>query len=92
MRAHLLLVSNEPKNIVQSLSRDAEPEWVPSRIRVAEAARTGAGAGESGEQRSGEGRGQRDSIADGTALRCGRVGSRHFRSPEYSSPGLFVFI
>ena len=33
---------------------------------------------ESGEQRSGEGTGQRDSIADGTALRCGRVGSRHF--------------
>ena len=34
---------------------------------------------ESGEQRNGEGTGQRDSIADGTALRCGRVGSRHFR-------------
>ena len=32
------------------------------------------------------------SIADGTALRCGRVGSRHFQSPEDSSPGLFVFI
>ena len=46
-------------------------------------------AGESGEQRSGEGRGhraergrrERDSIADGTALRCGRVGSRHFQKP-----------
>ena len=69
------------------------------RRRGAEAARTGAGAGESGEQRSGEGRGQqrehraeRDSIADGTALRCGRVGSRHFRRAEDSSPGFFVFI
>ena len=32
------------------------------------------------------------SIADGTALRCGRVGSRHFRSPEDSSPGFFVCV
>ena len=32
----------------------------------------GAGAGERAE------RAERDSIADGTALRCGRVGSRHF--------------
>ena len=40
-----------------------------------------------GRERSGEGRGRgaraaaRDSIADGTALRCGRVGSRHFEKP-----------
>ena len=41
----------------------------------------GRGRGrESGEQRSGEGTGQRDSIADGTALHCGRVGSRHFEN------------
>ena len=47
---------------------------------------------ESGEQRSGEGTGQRDSIADGTALRCGRVGSRHFRELEEKSPGSLVFV
>ena len=49
-----------------------------------------SGAGRGGRQRSGEGRGhraergrrERDSIADGTALRCGRVGSRHFQSPR----------
>ena len=40
-----------------------------------------AEAGDSGAER-GEGTGQRDSIADGTALRCGRVGSRHFQSPS----------
>ena len=47
-----------------------------------------AGAGESGAERGeAEGRGRgaraaaRDSIADGTALRCGRVGSRHFEKP-----------
>ena len=61
------------------------------RRRGAEAARTGAGAGDSGAER-GKGTGQRDSIADGTALRCGRVGSRHFRRAEDSSPGFFVFI
>ena len=51
---------------------------------------------ESGEQRSGEGRGQQRehrvvklSIADGTALRCGRVGSRHFRE---SPSGLSFFV
>ena len=41
----------------------------------------GAGAGESGAERgagSRESTGQRDSIADGTALHRGRVGSRHF--------------
>ena len=38
------------------------------RRRRAEAARTGAGAGDSGAER-GKGTGQRDSIADGTALR-----------------------
>ncbi len=31
------------------------------------------------------------SIADGTALRCGRVGSRHFRELEEKSPGSLVF-
>ena len=59
-----------------------------------------AEAGRGGRQRSGEGRGQqrestgqRDSIADGTALRCGRVGSRHFRSPRGFVPrGLFVYV
>ena len=46
-----------------------------------------------------DGRGARErdrvvklSIADGTALRCGRVGSRHFRRAEDSSLGFFVFI
>ena len=42
-----------------------------------------AGAGESGAERgagSRESTGQRDSIADGTALRCGRGGSRHFEN------------
>ena len=49
-----------------------------------------AGAGESGERRSGQRRetaerrgaraAERDSIADGTALRCGRGGSRHFEN------------
>ena len=46
-----------------------------------------SGAGRGGRQRSGEGQGQqregtgqRDSIADGTALRCGRGGSRHFEN------------
>ncbi len=44
----------------------------------------GAGAGERAESSGAERRGrgaraaERDSIADGTALRCGRVGSRHF--------------
>ena len=32
------------------------------------------------------------SIADGTALRCGRVGSRHFRELEEKSPGSLVFV
>ena len=43
-----------------------------------------AGAGERAERGEGsrERQGQRDSIADGTALRCGRVGSRHFQSPS----------
>ena len=55
----------------------------------AEGAMRGVGAGEraetaesSGAERgegSRERQGQRDSIADGTALRCGRVGSRHFQ-------------
>ena len=42
-----------------------------------------AGAGERAERGEGsrERQGQRDSIADGTALRCGRVGSRHFQKP-----------
>ena len=46
-----------------------------------------------------EGRGRgaraaaRDSIADGTALRCGRVGSRHFRRHRGFIPrGLFVYV
>ena len=42
-----------------------------------------AEAGDSGAERgagSRESTGQRDSIADGTALRCGRVGSRHFEN------------
>ena len=46
----------------------------------------GAGAGERAE------RAERDSIADGTALRCGRVGSRHFRELEEKSPGSLVFV
>ena len=52
------------------------------------------GAGDSGAERgegSRESTGQRDSIADGTALRCGRVGSRHFRELEEKSPGSLVF-
>ena len=32
------------------------------------------------------------SIADGTALRCGRVGSRHFQKPRDSSRGFFVCV
>ena len=40
------------------------------------------GAGDSGAERGKGSREraqrERDSIADGTALRCGRVGSRHF--------------
>ena len=44
----------------------------------------GAGAGERAETA------ERDSIADGTALRCGRVGSRHFQKPRDSSRGFFV--
>ena len=32
------------------------------------------------------------SIADGTALRCGRVGSRHFQKLEEKSSGFFVFV
>ena len=59
-----------------------------------------AGAGESGAERgAAEGRGRgaraaaRDSIADGTALRCGRVGSRHFRRHRGFIPrGLFVYV
>ena len=39
---------------------------------------------------SGAGR-ERDSIADGTALHRGRVGSRHFRELEEKSPGSLVF-
>ena len=39
-----------------------------------------------------ESTGQRDSIADGTALRCGRVGSRHFRELEEKYPGSLVFV
>ena len=59
---------------------------------------SGAGrAGRGGRQRSGEGRGhraergrrERDSIADGTALRCGRVGNRHFRESPF---GLSFFV
>ena len=42
----------------------------------------------SGAER-GEGTGQRDSIADGTALRCGRVGSRHFQKPAFELASLF---
>ena len=60
----------------------------------------GEGAGEraesSGAERRGQQRerqGQRDSIADGTALRCGRGGSRHFRRHRGSIPrGLFVYV
>ena len=58
-------------------------------VRAAGAMR-GVGAGEraetaesSGAERgegSRERQGQRDSIADGTALRCGRGGSRHFEN------------
>ena len=66
------------------------------RRRGAEAARTGAGRWrESEAAESGEGRGhraERDSIADGTALRCGRGGSRHFREIEEKSPGYLVFV
>ena len=68
--------------------------------RCARLRRAGAGerAESSGAER-GEGTGQRegaererDSIADGTALRCGRVGSRHFRELEEKSPGSLVFV
>ena len=55
-----------------------------------------AEAGDSGAERgegSRESTGQRDSIADGTALRCGRVGSRHFQSPKInSSDSLFLLV
>ena len=44
---------------------------------------TGAWRGEAAEPPT-------HSIADGTALRCGRVGSRHFRKPRDSSRGFFV--
>ena len=55
---------------------------------------------ESGEQRSGEGRGhraergrrERDSIADGTALRCGRVGSRHFQKLDIERYRASLFV
>ena len=70
--------------------------------RCARLRRAGAGerAGRGGRQRSGERRGQqresteqRDSIADGTALRCGRGGSRHFRRHRGFIPrGLFVYV
>ena len=57
----------------------------------------GAGAGEraesSGAERRGQQRerqGQRDSIADGTALRCGRVGSRHFQSSKHQLGALCI--
>ena len=58
----------------------------------------GAGAGERAERggaERGEGTGQRegrerDSIADGTALRCGRVGSRHFRESSFRDSLSFV--
>ena len=46
---------------------------------------TGAGRGEAAEPPT-------HSIADGTALRCGRVGSRHFRELEEKSPGSLVFV
>ena len=55
--------------------------------------RAGAGerAGRGGRQRSREARAaERDSIADGTALRCGRVGSRHFESSKFMLGALFV--
>ena len=47
--------------------------------REAERAEAGDSGAERGEG-SRERQGQRDSIADGTALRCGRVGSRHFEN------------
>ena len=50
------------------------------RAERAEAGDSGAERGEGTGQREGAERegAERDSIADGTALRCGRVGSRHF--------------
>jgi hypothetical protein len=48
-----------------------------ARLRRAGERAERAEAGDSGAGR-GARAAERDSIADGTALRCGRVGSRHF--------------
>ena len=61
----------------------------------AEAGDSGAERGEGTGQREGaerERERERESIADGTALRCGRGGSRHFRKPRDSSRGFFVCV
>ena len=76
---------------------------VADGVGCARLRRAGEGAArerESGEQRSGQRRetaerrgaraAERDSIADGTALRCGRVGSRHFESSKFMLGALFV--
>ena len=46
--------------------------------RAAERAEAGDSGAERAKRRGA--RAERDSIADGTALRCGRVGSRHFEN------------
>ena len=54
------------------------------------------GRGRGRERRAAERRGaraaERDSIADGTALHCGRVGSRHFESPRGFIPEGSLFV
>ena len=75
-------------------------EW--RRTPLAMHQRRGAGGGvracgarERARARERERRGaraaERDSIADGTALRCGRVGSRHFRELE-ENPRALLFL
>ena len=65
-----------------------------ARLRRAGERAESSGAGRGGRQRSREARAAaRDSIADGTALRCGRGGSRHFRRHRGFIPrGLFVYV
>ena len=70
-------------------ARARERERSGQRRETAE--RRGARARERAERR-GARAAERDSIADGTALRCGRVGSRHFRELEEKSPGSLVFV
>jgi len=65
------------------LRRAGEGAGAGERARAGERAKAGRG-GRLRRRETAERRGartaERDSIADGTALRCGKVGSRHFEN------------